>query len=431
MVSSTLSEAEDAVPKPTTETTVVSGEPPRPDTDVQKQRLAFARLSASIGDDRRGVAWFDAADGSTHLPVVGFSADEIVKLQSASQSQMATPLVVEPGDYSVAQLERVRDLVLARLQEFTTKSDSIKDGEGNRASAGLSTDRGKSFVTLQVTPSFEVKTREVLSTLKPSDLAGGDESIVQVTVSPISRSESWSGPSLDGGDWIRFVPHGACSFGWVMGPEPYWGISAGHCMGLNHLHDSLNWTNAAGDQYLQQIMYDAGYSSYTTASNNSVANDVSAWWVPYGAGNPYSYAVWSGLPRVRIGNSTFRTVRGVRTDEFNMVIGLQLCHSGWYSKAEKCGTITGQNIQDYQTFDSEAGVTRTMDGVYRINYTSGGGDSGGPVYWKWGAPYTGNAEPSGIHVASDVASGSAGARYFITMQDIEAMLGRYTVAQAA
>ena len=111
--------------------------------------------------------------------------------------------------------------------------------------------------------------------------AGVDPGLIRVVVQPVGRAMNWSGPSLDSGDYIRFVPHGPCSFGYVLGPYPYWGISAGHCMGLNHLHDSLNWTNAAGDQFLQQIVWDAGYNSYVNATNNAVGNDVAGFLTPY------------------------------------------------------------------------------------------------------------------------------------------------------
>ena len=78
--------------------------PPKSESVIQQQRRAFARVSDAVGGDRRGVAWYDPVDDSTHLPVVGLAADEMATLQAEGQSQMATKLVVDRGDLSVAQL---------------------------------------------------------------------------------------------------------------------------------------------------------------------------------------------------------------------------------------------------------------------------------------------------------------------------------------
>jgi hypothetical protein len=406
--------------------------PPNPGTPTQLQRRAFARISDSLGDERRGVAWYNADDDSTHLPVVGMTDSEISKLQAEGQRQMATKLVIEPGSFSVAALEEVRDAIVATLGPWASKETTIAKGEeGNHAYAGLSTDRGKPFVRVVVTPEFEARARSLIEELTISEKVGGDQSIVQLSVEPLGVAENWSGPSLDGGDWISVQGNGPCSAGWITGPEMFWGITAGHCLGINNLNNSVSWTNAAANQVLQSISPAAGWSSYSSATFNSVANDVAAFGVPYGAWQPYAHNVWDGFPRVRTGGTSTRTVGGLRTDESNMVIGLQVCHSGWGSKAEKCGTINGQNYQDYaylQQPDTGLGLLRLIDGVYSANYSSAAGDSGGPVYWKWTYTYVGQAEPTGIHISQNLGTGT---RYFETLQDIENLMGRYTVAQSA
>lgn len=412
-------------PSATTVVDINQAGQPQPESSIQRQRRAFARISSALGDDRRGVAWYDPADDSTHLPVVGLSPQSIAELQAEGQRQMATKLVVERGDFSVAQLERIRDRVLSRLKPWVSADLTTKNGDGNRVSAGLSTERGKSYVLVNITPSFEPKARSVLAEMNRTDLEGGGAEVIRTVVEPLARAMNWSGPSVDGGDYIRFLVHGACSFGYVLGPYPYWGITAGHCMGLNHIGDGLHWTNAAADQFLQQIVWNAGYNTYVTATNNTVANDVAGFLTPYQASNPYPYVVWDGFPRVRRTPTATRNVRGVRTDELNMVIGLLVCHSGQAQKAEKCGTITGQNMQDV-TYSDVDGNTRIIDGAYQANFAAAQGDSGGPVYWKWTYAYVGNAEPTGIYFA-----GVGSTQVFMTMQDIEAMTGRYTVAQAA
>lgn len=402
--------------------------PPSQTTPVQLQRNAFDRLVHSLADNQRSVAWYDSVDDSTHLPVVGLTPAEMSAIRSTYEREMPTKLVIEVGDTSVSQLETIRDLVLARLAPYTTKDP--KDVAGGRAFAGLSTDRGKSFVDLHVTPIFEATATAILRSLSSEELAGRDASIIHVTVAPLDRAENWSGPPLDSGDWILLSPQtsASCSAGYILGPQTYWGITAGHCQGVNNTNNTVYWTNSAGTGLLQAISPGAGWTNYTTGSNNSVANDVTAYGVPFGSWQPYSYSVWSGVPLVRYSSTAARNVRGVRTAEANMVIGLQLCHSGWGSKAEKCGTVTGQNFQDYQYIAN--GSTRTIDGVYSANYSSSTGDSGGPVFWKWTYAYVGDAEPTGAHL-SGPSGGGSGNRYFETMQDIEALLGRYTVAQAA
>jgi hypothetical protein len=265
-----------------------------------------------------------------------------------------------------------------------------------------------------------------VSTLTGKDLGGVDPGSVKFeSGGDVREGATWSGPSVEGGDYLQFTnPQGSgCSFGWVLGPIPYWGISAGHCMGLNQLNAAIRWRTTAGILN-EELVWNAGYSNYNSATQNTSTNDIVGFWVPYGSTDPYpAYDPWNGLPRVRIADNpaSYRTVRGTRTNKSDLVVGLQLCQSGLGLTGETCGNLQSRNAS--VTFVSG----RKAKGLYGTNAAGcGAGDSGGPVYWVWNYAYVGDAEPTGMFTGFN-----SNRCYFETMEDIEAVLGHWTVNQAA
>jgi hypothetical protein len=389
--------------------------------------------------------YYDAS-GSLVFPVVGLTPTEASEIESEGKSA-GQPTHASLANVSQEELEGIRDGLGAPLDADVKvdKGAGRKVGLQGTPEGGRVIIAGSSKRKAEVDKVVERNGDDIVKEAKKATRLSKRELIVsEVDDDGQARADIRGSNAALSGAFIKVgasfsAPGSRCTLSfitWSATDQHYWGTTAGHCMmnanGTPAVQQKVYWLPTANSSTLgREMVWNAGVNFYRYGSANSTqaGTDVMGWWLFYPSAQFYPYELWNGAARVVVSASSWRTIRGRRTNSADLIPGVNVCHVG--SGTQYYGSV-GELCAGLNTFDttitelSEFGNWVTWRNVYCSSANAYAGDSGAPVYWRWPAPYAGNAESTG-----ELIYGGFGGSCFQTMEKIEATTNTQTVTNAA